>query len=92
MEKYPRKARFSIASRIADASLDILEEITDAIYQPKQRSKILSRINLKLEKLRVLYRLSHDRKYLSVRQYEHISKALDTTGKMVGGWQKKSHA
>ena len=88
-ERFPRNARFSLASRLADEALDTMECIVEAIYT-KNRADILDRINLCLEKQRVLFRIAHDRRYLSISQYEHVAKALDEAGRMVGGWKKAS--
>jgi len=89
VEKFPKNARFSLASRIADAALDRLELIIEAIYT-KNRGHILNRINLYMEKQRVLFRIARDRKYISNRQYEHVITAIDEAGRMVGGWRKAS--
>ena len=86
-EKYPRTVRFSIAARITDYALEILELIVEAIYT-KERKVILKRINLLLEKLRVFFYLSQKRKYISLSQYQYISQALNAIGVMVGGWNK----
>ncbi len=86
-EKLPKSIRFSLASRIADYALDIMEGIIEAIYS-KEKGILLDKINLDIEKLRVLFRICHQRKYISNTQYEYISKELDETGKMVGGWKK----
>jgi flagellar biosynthesis/type III secretory pathway protein FliH len=87
-ERLPKKVRFSIAMRIMDLSLEILELIIEAIYQ-KERSVTLKKINLNLEKLRVLFRFCFERRYLSIKQYEYISRALNEAGKMTGGWIKQ---
>lgn len=86
-ESFPRNARFSLGSRVADAGMDVLEGIVRAIYT-RDREAILAEVNLKLEWLRVLFRIAHDRRYLSTRQYEHMARALDQAGRMVGGWRK----
>lgn len=88
VERFPRGARFSIASRLADSALETMELILEAIYT-KERVYILDRINLYIEKQRVLFRISHDRRYLSTRQYEYVANALEETGRMVGGWRKQ---
>ena len=88
VEKYPRTVRFTIGSRITDYSLEILELIIEAIYT-KERNTLLLRINLLLEKLRVFFYLSHKRKHISISQYQYVSKLLNSTGQMVGGWNKK---
>lgn len=86
-ERIPKNARFSIASRLSELSLDILDHIIDAIYS-KNRHPYLLKINRLLEKCRVLFRLCHDRGYLTIKQYEYVIRAIEETGKMVGGWIK----
>ena len=87
VERFPKQARFTIGQRLIDSSLDIVEHIIEAIYT-KKRAHILDSINLSLEKQRVLFRIAHDRRYLSTQQYEYIVKALDEAGRMTGGWRK----
>jgi len=89
VENFPRKARFSLASRLADTALDTVELIVEAIYT-RERLHILDKINLYMEKQRVLFRIAHDRRYISTRQYEHISRAIDEAGRMTGGWRKQT--
>lgn len=85
MEKLPKSARFTLANRIINLTLDILESIIEAIYT-KQRLHILEKINLYMEKLRVLHRICYNRHYLSISQFEYISLEINEAGKMIGGW------
>lgn len=87
VEKFPKSVRFTISGRIANLALDVMEGIVEAIYT-KDRSHILDKTNLYIEKLRVMFRLSYKRRYLSGQQYEYVSGVLDETGKMIGGWKK----
>ncbi len=66
VEKFPKNVRFSLASRMADLALGAMELIIEAIYS-KDRVNILNDLNLNFEKLRVLFRISHDRQYISTR-------------------------
>ncbi|MCK5539087.1 MAG: diversity-generating retroelement protein Avd [Bacteroidales bacterium] len=86
-EKMPKNVRFSVANRIADLAVENIELITDAIYQ-KQKRIYLEKLNRNLEKIRILFRLSHDRRYISTKQYAYISEKINETGKMLGGWLK----
>ena len=86
-EKYPKSVRFTFSSRIANISLDTLEQIIEVIYS-KNRIPLLQKVNLNLEKLRVLFRISFERHYLSEKQYEYIATEINETGKMAGGWIK----
>jgi len=86
-EKYPRKARFTFSNRIDNLALDIMEWIVDARYSRKK--DILYRIDLGMERLRVLLRMCHDKQYLDHKGYEFASKRINEAGKMVGGWRRQ---
>jgi hypothetical protein len=86
-DRFPKHTRFTLTGRIGNLALDILELLIEAAYS-KEKKKLLTRVNLQLEKLRFLLRISYDRKYLSLQQYEFIQKELVTAGKMCGGWIK----
>lgn len=86
-EKFPKHTRFTISSRINTLALEITEDIVTAIYSRDKRS-CLERINMRLEILRIMFRISHERRYISHDQYEFISKAINESGKMTGGWLK----
>jgi four helix bundle protein len=87
VERFPKSVRFTLSTRIANLTLDIMERIIEAIYS-KERMHILREANLYMEKLRVMFRISYRRKYLSHRQYEYVSDMLNETGKMLGGWMR----
>lgn len=84
-DRFPKSTRFTIGSRIANLALEILEMITEASYSKEKRAKLIQ-TNLALEKLRLLLRLCHQRRYLSLAQYEFIQSDINTAGKMCGGW------
>lgn len=86
-EKFPKRARFTLALRIENLSLDIVEDLVEARYS-KEKLEILKRINLRLEKLRILLRLSHGFRYLATKSYEYSVKTLNEIGAMIGGWIK----
>jgi hypothetical protein len=86
-ERLPKHARFSFATRMVNLGLDTMELVIQAIYT-KERVHILDHINLLLEKQRVMFRLACDRRYLSIGQHEHIARALNDTGRMIGGWRR----
>ncbi len=91
IEKYPKSVRFTIGNRTANLALDALDCIITAIYT-KDRSHILQELNLYIEKLRVMFRIGMQRRYLSMKQYEYISAELLEVGKMVGGWKKHAQS
>ena len=89
-DKFPKVARFTFSQRLTNLGLDMVEDLVEARHS-KRNSAILKRANLRLEKLRVILRLSHQQKYLSHKQYEFASKALYEIGKQLGGWSKQAH-
>jgi hypothetical protein len=84
-EKFPKRVRFTISSRIDNLALDMLESIVEARYT-KDKSAVLAQANLRLEKLRVLLRISHEERYLDHKGFEHVARNIDEAGRMIGGW------
>ncbi len=87
VEKFPRSQRFLLGDRIQGTALDLLEGLIEATYT-REAAPILRRVNLRLEKLRFLFRLSKDLGYLDLRRYEHVARSVDEVGRLVGGWMK----
>jgi len=91
VEKFPKSQKFLLGDRIQTTALDMLEGLIDATYT-RDRRPVLTAVNLRLERLRFLFRLSMDLKYLDPKRYEHAARSLDDIGRQVGGWIKKSNA
>ena len=91
VERFPRSQKFLLGDRIQRTALDVLESLIDATYT-RQRGPHLARANLGLEKLRFLFRLAHDLRYLDLRRYEHAARCLDETGRSIGAWSKTHRA
>lgn len=91
VEKFPRSQKFLLGDRIQQASLDVLEDLIEATYTRERRAALES-ANLGLEKLRFFFRLALDLKHLDERRYEHAARALDETGRLVGGWMRSGAA
>jgi len=89
-EKFPKKIRFTISSRLDNIALDILEKIIEAVYT-KEKIEILKEINLQLEKMRVILRICCNKQYLSKQKYDYSIKELYEIGKMLGGWIKQQN-
>ena len=84
--RFPRTLRHSLAGRIDNLALDVLEAIIEARFVREARAERLARANLGVEKLRVLARLAHTRRALDTKGLEHLARRLDEAGRMVGGW------
>lgn len=87
-EKFPKQVRFTFSTRLDNMSLDIMEKIIEAKYS-SEKLQLLKQINLDLEKMRILMRLCHRRRFLADRSYQYAVKHLQKTGAMIGGWIKQ---
>lgn len=92
-EKFPKRLRFTFADRINNIALDIVEDLLEGQYTSKsnnrQKQAILRRMNLRLEKLRVLLRICCEQHYLSNPAYDYAMRAINEVGCMLGGWMKQ---
>lgn len=89
ISNYPKKYKYTLGDRITDRQLSILEIIIEAKYTGgRKKSHFLRKINLNIEQLRFLVRLSKDLQCISLDQYEYAAKEINAIGRMVGGWQK----
>ena len=85
--RFPRSQKFLLGDRIQSLALDVLEALIEATYT-RQRDRLLTRANLGIEKLRFLFRLAWDLRYLDARRYEFAARTLDETGRKIGAWRK----
>jgi len=88
-DKFPKKVRFTLTSRIDNLALDMIEHLIEARYTRNRRLP-LRRANLILDKLRILLRIAHSSQFLASKQYEHANVKLDEVGRMVGAWSNAS--
>ncbi len=91
VEKFPRRQKFLLGDRLQATALDVLERLVEATYT-RDRRRHLAAANLGIEKLRLLCRLAKDLGHLDERRYEHAARALDETGRLIGGWRKADEA
>lgn len=90
LAKYPRTQKFLLADRIQLNLMDILDLLIEAYYSKSvdfKKSNLL-KVNLLLEKLRYLVRLSHDLHCINTDRYEILQRMVNEIGKQTGGWLK----
>lgn len=86
--RFPKAVRFTFSQRMDNLALDILERLVEARYSPRSRRRtLLSEADARLGRLRVLLRLSSDRRYLARGAFEALSRRIDEAGRMLGGWR-----
>ena len=86
--KFPKSYRFSIAVQLENAVLEFTELLGVANMRSEKRP-LLKEADEMLTRLRLLFRMSFDLKFISPVSYEFGSKQIAELGKMLGGWMKK---
>jgi hypothetical protein len=86
-EGFPRVLRPTLTQRFGELLLAALELLLELRYT-RERTALFARLNITLEKLRVVSRALKDRRALSIPQYEFFNRELNAVGRMLGGWMK----
>ncbi|MEI7608541.1 MAG: diversity-generating retroelement protein Avd [Rhodospirillaceae bacterium] len=87
MDAFPQRQKYLLGDRIQTTALDTLEGLIEATYS-RSRGGILATVNVRLSKLRFLFRLANDLHLIDRRRYEHAARSIDDIGRLVGGWMK----
>lgn len=91
VDQFPKNQRFILGQRLVDTALNIQECLIEAAYsRGSAKREQLARANRKLEVLRWLVRLAHERELLTGRQFAFSSEQMTECGRMLGGWVKQS--
>lgn len=87
--KFPKQQRFTLGERLEALVLDFLSLLVEARYA-RDKSDLLRKANILLEKTRYHIRLCKDLKIMSLHTYEVASKRIYEVGSQLGGWMKQS--
>ncbi len=87
IEKFPKKARFTLAGKLWTLTLEILDGLIDARYVPRSEKQIiLLKIARNLDKIRLLSRLATKYQYMTPKDYEKMAKEVENVGCQISGW------
>ena len=86
--KWPKSARFTLTQRIENAALDVVEDLIAARYRRRGRSQRLDAVNLRLERMRHLFRLAKAARVCPRSVFESSVRSLDEVGRMLHGWRE----
>jgi len=86
-----KQDRYTIWQKCENIILDILENILLAsqIYKT-EKLPILEKVSLKLNFLRVFFRLMKEVKTIDGKKYITLQELVDEIGRMLGGWIKSN--
>ena len=86
---FPKSQRFVLAQHIENITLDTLEKIIKINSgEDKEKRELFKEIDINIDKLKILFRLAKDLKFISIKRYGIISERVLEIGKLAGGWQK----
>ena len=72
-----KNQRFVLGTRLADAVVLVMELLGEAAYAGRERKReLLEEVNRKIEVVRWLMRLVHDRKLIANRQFLFSARSL----------------
>ena len=89
-ERFPKVYRSTVTQRLMDAVLDFQEALLTAqAYHSKIRLRHLRAADAHLSKIRLYLRLVFEWGWLSLGQYEHVSRMVNEIGRLLGSWIKQ---
>ena len=89
VEKFPRSQRFVLAARLLDTAFACHRELIRARkVSGAARKEVLLEADVLLDSLRLQVRLAQELRCLSLPQYEHASRLLAGSGRLLGAWRK----
>ena len=85
--RFPKSQRFVLAKRVQDAALDVHELLIAAgKSRHSERRRYLWQADVRLEQLRLHWRLCHTIGLLTPERYEHGARLINEVGRLLGGW------
>jgi hypothetical protein len=86
--KFPKSYRFSVAAKLENGILDFIEMTTVANMR-RNKLPLLKRADEILARIRLLFRLCYEMRFINLKSYEYGSLQLVEMGKLLGGWIKR---
>jgi hypothetical protein len=85
--QFPKSQRFVMALRVQNAALDLHESLVAAgKSQRGERRRLLHDADVRLEQLRLHWRLCRTLQLIEPGRYEHGARLIDEIGRLLGGW------
>ncbi|MFA5432780.1 MAG: diversity-generating retroelement protein Avd [Candidatus Paceibacterota bacterium] len=89
VNKFPKSQRFVLAQHIENITLEILEKIIEInSCDIKEKRDLVRKIDINVDKLKILFRLAKELKFINIKRYGIISEKIIELGKLTKGWQK----
>jgi len=92
--KFPKMYKYSLGQKIINVSLELFEyiQLANMATDSSMRSKHLQGFQVKHELLKVLIRLSFDKRIITSKQFAFLATMNDKIGKQISGWKNSKSA
>jgi len=90
IKNYQKEYKFNIGQKLFESSLEVLELVYRANADINSRVKYIKYLLLKLEKLTLLFRLSHDLKLISTDKLSESILFIDKIRVQAQGWKNNT--
>ena len=87
---FPKSEKFSLCQRIKEAFFDIIKNISLGNSVKSKRKTYLQEADAHLQTLKVLMKLSHNRKYISNGFFKEIDANLTEINRLLSGYIKST--
>jgi len=87
---YPRNERHSLVHEIKTTFISMLKNIQRAVSVKSKRLQFLQEVDADLQALKMMYRLSHKRKYISLGFHSKVADSLDEINRLLVGFIKST--
>lgn len=89
INRFPKSQRFVLGQTIENGIIKLLTFTIRANKQYGDKRKVLQdKISDELDILRILFRLSCDLKFISIKQYKHTVEKINEIGRILAGWKR----
>lgn len=89
IDHFPKKSREILGQKIESTILELVEFISQASFAGQnEKTDNLTKASIKLDFLKVLFRLSFELKIIDQKKYILLEEKLQEMGRMLGGWIK----
>lgn len=88
LPRYGKKDRRLLTSKTENAMYDLIENVTHAQKEIRNRRVLQEKIDGDLQYLLALVRIACNKKYINPQAAAHVQKKIEELGKILGGWIK----
>ncbi len=87
--KFPKMYKYTLGQKIISVSLELFEyiQLANMTMDDDARAKYLQGYQIKHELLKVLIRLSTDKKIFTLKQSAYLATLNDKIGRQISGWK-----